>query len=214
MKNPIGNGELTRDLGIDVSRETMDRLEMYHQLLLKWNPKINLVSKTSIEDAWERHFVDSARLLQHAPIFEKWIDLGSGAGFPGMVIAILAAEVWPDREIHLVESDQRKCAFLRNVSRETDVRPTIHNCRIEGLDASGFDIVSARALATVDLLLSYSEKLLSKQGKCLFLKGKQCDNELIEAQKNWSFNYEKFSGSVENDGTILKIGGLTRVKKS
>lgn len=205
--------DLRLNFGFDVSRETYNRLEIYHALLLKWNPKINLVSESTINDAWTRHFVDSARLLEHASGVTKWVDIGTGAGFPGMVIAILAAEFYPQCEFHLVESDQRKCVFLRNVSRETSVRPRIHNCRIEELEISGFDIVSARALAPVGNLLEYSEKLISPNGKCLFLKGRQYDSELTKAQKSWRFKCEKFSGSTKNDGTILKIGGLTRVKQ-
>lgn len=205
--------ELQLAVGVDVSRETMSKLEKYLEILLKWNPKINLVSKNTIETAWKRHFVDSAQLIKHVPDFHKWADIGSGAGFPGMVIAILAAELYPESEIHLIESDQRKCAFLRNVSRETSVRPIIHNCRIEEFKDDEFDIVSARALASVELLLQYSEKLLSQQGKCLFLKGRQCDTELTEAQKTWNFEYDKISGSSEDDGIILRIGGLTRVEQ-
>jgi 16S rRNA (guanine527-N7)-methyltransferase len=205
--------ELRMVIGVDVSRETIRKLEKYLEILLKWNPKINLVSKHTIDHAWKRHFVDSAQLLQHAPNFQKWVDIGSGAGFPGMVIAILAAELYPESEIHLIESDQRKCAFLRNVSRETSVRPIIHNCRIEDFEGTGFDIVSARALASVDLLLHLSEKLLSRQGKCLFLKGRQCDTELTEAQKTWRFECDKIPGSTEDDGIIVRIGGLTRVEQ-
>lgn len=198
---------------VNVSRETFDKLEIYQQQLIKWNPKINLVSKSTIATVWLRHILDSVQIWPHAPKFDKWVDIGSGAGFPGMVIAILARELSPGSEIHLVESDARKCAFLRNVSRETNTKVTVHTSRIENLDEGRFDVVSARALASADKLLNYADKLLRPAGKCLFLKGAQCDNELQDANKNWDFQLERFPSLIAENSSILRIGGINRVER-
>ena len=124
---------MTEHLGsLTVSRETIDRLSIYANLLEKWNPRINLVSRSTLDDLWSRHIVDSAQLFELAPVTAKhWVDLGSGGGFPGLVIAILAKELRPELEVVLVESDQRKCAFLRTVSRETNCGAVVHSKRVE-----------------------------------------------------------------------------------
>ena len=138
---------------LNVSRETKARLEIYAELLRKWNPKINLVSKGTIDDLWSRHIIDSAQIYALAchPI-EHWIDLGSGGGFPGLVIAIMAADRGSPGKTTLVESDARKCAFLRTVIRETGANATVMNERIEVLPSLEADILSARALGSLELL--------------------------------------------------------------
>ena len=147
---------MTRDLicgSLDVSRETIDRLSHFEQTLLKWNPKINLVSKSSLQDIWTRHIVDSAQvfLLAEDHISKEedsnWLDIGSGGGFPGLVIAILAAERATRLSVTLIESDKRKAAFLRTAARECGVRVKVISNRIEKVDPQNADFLSARALA-------------------------------------------------------------------
>lgn len=171
-----------------VSRETIDRLEVYAGLLEKWNSTINLVSKNTINQMWKRHFLDSAQLWPHIPSETKTlVDIGSGAGFAGLVLAIIGMEKSPNMKFTLIESDSRKCAFMRNVSRETNINVEIITKRIEEVDDLKADVVTARALATVSQLLDYSKNILKKKGICLFLKGDACASELIEAKKSMDF---------------------------
>ena len=195
----------------DVSRETMARLEVYHDLTLKWTPKINLVSKSAQASLWERHFLDSAQLWEFRPHGAKrWIDLGSGGGFPGMVIAIIAAQAAPELHVTLVESDARKCAFLRTVAREVGIDATVLNQRAEDLPPNQADVVSARALAPIATLLGYAGRILRPGGVCLFLKGRQHDKELEAAAEMWSFEVTKAPSLTDPDGAILKIKDISR----
>ena len=172
----------------DVSRETMERLDTYHDLTLKWTPKINLVSKADSAALWERHFLDSAQIWgMRPPAANSWFDLGSGGGFPGLVIGIIAARAAPELHITLVESDARKCAFLRTVVRETGINATVLTKRAEDLAPNQADVVSARALAPVATLLGYAGGILRPGGVCLFLKGRQADKELEATAEMWSF---------------------------
>jgi 16S rRNA (guanine527-N7)-methyltransferase len=152
----------------DVSRETLTRLETYAALLTKWTRRINLVSAASLPDLWHRHIADSAQLLAFRPPARLWLDLGSGAGFPGLVVAILT----PDLHVRLVESDQRKCAFLRRVAEDTGTTVDIVPCRIETLPPQSADVISARALAPLTQLLAHAEKHLAPDGIGLFPKGR------------------------------------------
>ena len=138
---------------IDISDVTLEKLGIYHALLLKWNKAINLVSPKTIDQAWHRHFIDSAQLLPLIPPEAKiYADLGCGGGFPGLVLAIMH----PDLEVHLVESDERKCQFMRTVARETETKVTIHTKRIEDAhDDFCPDFVTARALSSLEQLLTY-----------------------------------------------------------
>jgi 16S rRNA (guanine527-N7)-methyltransferase len=183
----------------DVSRETMERLDTYHDLTLKWTPKINLVSKAAQGDLWQRHFLDSAQLWQLRPTGAKsWIDLGSGGGFPGLVIAIIAADAAP------------KCAFLRTVAREVGIDVTVLTQRAEALEPNQADVVSARAVAPVSTLLDYAGRILRLGGICLFLKGRQTDKELEAAAEMWSFEVTKTPSLTDPDGAILKIKDISR----
>lgn len=195
----------------DVSRETMERLDRYHDLTLKWTPKINLVSKAAQAHLWERHFLDSAQLWQSRPNGAKaWIDLGSGGGFPGLVIAIIAADAAPELHVTLVESDARKGAFLRTVARDTGIDVTVLTQRAEVLEPNQADVVSARALAPVATLLGYAGRILRPGGVCLFLKGRQADKELEAAAEMWSFEATKTPSLTDPDGAILKIKDISR----
>lgn len=191
---------------LDVSRETFERLEAYGKLLEKWNPKINLVSKATIEDLWVRHIVDSAQMFSMMPSdANRWIDLGSGGGFPGMVIAILAAELSPDLHVTLVESDQRKCAFLRTVSRETGCKATVLANRIDEIEPLNADILSARALADLKSLLKFAELHLSTGGTCLFPKGVTWQKEVEDARDSWRFSLDMSKSETQENAVILKI---------
>ncbi|NVO26027.1 16S rRNA (guanine(527)-N(7))-methyltransferase RsmG [Donghicola sp. C2-DW-16] len=201
-------GEIAK---LDVSRETLDRLNTYEELLKKWNRAINLVSPSTIRDAKSRHFVDSAQIYGLAdPNWKIWCDLGSGGGFPGMVIAILAAELNPAGKVVLVESDQRKAAFLRTVARETGVSAQVHSKRIEEVDPINADILSARALASLDQLLGFATIHMKAEGQALFPKGATWQQEVEEAQRSWSFSLQAHKSVVELNSVILSIGGIAR----
>ena len=159
---------------IDVSRETMDRLAAYVALVEKWQQRVNLVSASTLPDIWMRHIWDSAQLVPLVPAGTgRILDVGSGAGFPGLVLAALC-----NAELHLVESDQKKAVFLQTVIRETGIRAIVHNSRIESLPPIGADIVTARALASLDRLLELLEAQLVPGTRCLLLKGARAKAEL------------------------------------
>ena len=196
----------------NVSRETLDRLNTYHQLLHKWNPSINPVSRSTLADAWARHFADSAQLWSLSPeTATLWADFGSGGGFPGMVIAIFAAEKRPAMEVVLVESDGRKAAFLSAVARETGITPRILTDRVETLQALQADVVSARALASLDVLLGYAARHLVPGGMALFPKGEKAQAELDNARATWRFSLQEHRSQTDPSAAILQIEGLCRV---
>ncbi|GHA48279.1 ribosomal RNA small subunit methyltransferase G [Amylibacter ulvae] len=195
----------------NVSRETMCKLETYATLLEKWNPTINLVSKTTLSEKWQRHFLDSAQIWAHVPsTTTSWADIGSGAGFPGLVLAIVASEKRPELRITLIESDARKCAFLRNTARAVGVDVHILTQRIEAVENQQFDVVSARALASISQLLTYCDKILASNGNCLFLKGQGCDTELEAARQSHSFSAETFPSVTQQEARIVKITGIAQ----
>lgn len=198
--------------GFDVSRETLDRLSTHIELLKKWNPAINLVAKSTIEDAWNRHIVDSAQLFSAAPTKEgRWLDLGSGGGFPGLVCAILAAELAPAMDFTLVESDQRKCAFLRTAATAVGLNVKILSDRIESLPPQGAHIVSARALAPLDRLLDLCEPHLVPGAYSLFPKGNRHSEEVQAAKRHWRFKMEIKPSITDPKGVILVCGDIERV---
>lgn len=190
-----------------VSRETLARLKVYLGLLERWQKRINLVGNRSLADPWRRHFLDSAQLFPLLPKDTRsLVDLGSGAGFPGLVLGVLGVP-----EVHLVESDGRKCAFLREVARETGVSATIHIGRIEDLSPWPADVVTARALAPLDSLLSLALPFLDLGAAGLFLKGKSVFEELTEAKKSWKMAIKQFPSQSDPDGVILRLGNVQRV---
>lgn len=198
-----------------VSRETEERLSIYANLLSKWNPKINLVAKSTIDDMWSRHFADSAQLFQFRdPAHIHWLDVGSGAGFPGLVIAAMALDTAADLRVTLIESDQRKSAFIRNVIRETGVTATIITDRIEKVPPQNADIISARALADLTQLMAISERHRKKQGLCLFLKGRKAEDELTKAGEDWHMDVSQFPSLTDPDASVIKIGAFHRVSQS
>ena len=193
---------------LGVSRETLERLDTYVRLLEKWNKAINLVGPATLREVWQRHLLDSAQLLPLLPPppsnrLRRIADLGSGAGFPGLVLAILGAG-----EIHLVESDSRKCQFLREVSRETAANAMVHQARIEELSPLYADCVTARALAPLDLLLDYAARHLSVGGTALFLKGRDAARELTQAEARWSMAVSRHRSITDPAATVLRISAL------
>jgi 16S rRNA (guanine527-N7)-methyltransferase len=195
---------------MNVSRETEDKLKIYLALLQKWSPKINLVSPTSLKDAVRRHFDDSLQVASLCPDGARtWVDLGSGGGFPGAVVAIALENI--ELEVTLIESDQRKATFLRTVSRETNVPFNVIADRIEDVPAMECDVLSARALAPLDDLLAFTELHLGAQGTALFMKGGTWQTEVDDAQKKWRFTCETHTSVTHPNAAILEIGGLSRV---
>lgn len=196
-------------LGADVPRETIERLEVYAELLRRWNPKINLVSPSTLVDLWTRHMTDSLQLSGLAKAEGHWVDLGSGGGFPGLVIAIANADS-PTSTTTLVESDQRKATFLRTVIRETGITADVIARRIETIQPLSGDVLSARALAPLDMLLSFAERHRAVDGICLFPKGETWTQEVAAAEVNWRFRYEAVPSKTNAASVILKIGEFSR----
>jgi 16S rRNA (guanine527-N7)-methyltransferase len=190
----------------DVSRETLARLAVYGELLAKWQKAINLVGPRTLGDAWTRHFLDSAQLLPLVPADARvLVDLGSGAGFPGLVLAILGVP-----EVHLVESDTRKAAFLREVARATAAPVTVHAERIERVAPIRADVVTARALAPLGDLLALSERFLGPSTTALFPKGQNVEQELTDARKAWRMRAETLPSLTDPDARILRLGDISR----
>lgn len=191
----------------NVSRETMEKLEVYAALLEKWQKAVNLVSKSTLPDLWNRHMLDSHQILKHADANSgTWIDMGSGAGFPAIVVAICS-----DFDMHVVESDMKKCLFMREVSRETSTPITVHNSRIEAVDPFKADVISARALAPLGKLLDYTLPFSNEKTEFLFLKGQDVDVELTNAAKCWSMVTTKHQSLSSSEGCILKIKDVRRL---
>jgi len=203
-----------------VSRETLERLKTYEALLKQWQKTINLVAPSTLGDIWHRHFADSAQLLTLAPPGAKrWLDLGSGAGFPGLVLAILLAErgIGP---VTLIESDTRKAAFLAEVARRTGVPVDIRGTRIEKTatqanvvsretdDAAAWDVVTARALAPLPRLLELVAPFFANATIGLFLKGREAQVEVEAAQQSWDFAFDLHPSLTDTAGRIVVIRAL------
>lgn len=186
---------------LDVSRETQDRLTAYVALVEKWQRRVNLVSASTLPDIWSRHIWDSAQLAPLVPEGTRRIlDVGSGAGFPGLVLAALC-----DAECHLVESDQKKAIFLQTVVRECGIPAVIHTARIESLPSLGAEIVTARALAPMDRLLDLLADQLSAGTRCLFLKGAQAEQELATLGTRPDLSWELTPSLTNPDAFVVDL---------
>ena len=193
---------------VSVSRETFEKLYIFYRTLTKWQNSINLISESSTKNIWERHILDSAQLYKYVKdINGNILDFGSGAGFPGLVLAIMGK-----KNIHLVESDYKKCVFLKEISMLTDIDITIHNCRIENLKFFDVDLVTCRALAPLHKLIDYVENFVSKSSykdqnfpKLLFLKGKMYKQELSQLKKNKIIDFRQYTSITDRYGKILYI---------
>jgi 16S rRNA (guanine527-N7)-methyltransferase len=220
-----------------VSRETRERLEVYVDLLQRWQRRINLVSPSTLPHIWERHITDSLQLVPLIPNHARVVlDLGSGAGFPGLVLAI----AMPWLTVHLVESDGRKAAFLTEAARLTRCAAKVHARRVEALDPAALtwdgeclssplssnaprtpvngmspsgiaDVVTARALAPLNILLNLASRFLGPGSICLFPKGRQVEDELTDAARCWKMELDQIQSVTESSATILRVGGLGRV---
>jgi len=195
---------------LNVSRETMEKLKQYDELLQKWQKKINLVGPATMPDRWRRHFLDSAQLLPLIPEGAKiHVDMGSGAGFPGLVLAIMTG-----MEVHLIESDLRKCLFMREVIRVTGANVTVHNKRIEKVDDIKTDVISARALASLSKLLDYANPFLKEDTICIFPKGKRFEEELTELKYVWYIKEHRVTSVTDDEGVVLVIRGIEDVRET
>jgi 16S rRNA (guanine527-N7)-methyltransferase len=190
-----------------VSRETGDKLAQLAAELRRWQAIKNLVSSSTLDEVWSRHIADSLQLARLAPEARIWVDLGSGAGFPGLVVA-LAISDRSGAHVHLVESNGRKCAFLRHAARLTGAPVTVHEARVEAVVADfagSVDVVTARAVAPLAQLLSWSQELLKSGAAGLFPKGRDTAAELTEAEKSWRFNAELLPSRTDSEARIVRV---------
>ncbi|MBM3648216.1 MAG: 16S rRNA (guanine(527)-N(7))-methyltransferase RsmG [Alphaproteobacteria bacterium] len=197
-----------RPLGVDVSRETLDRLESLVSTLARWQKTINLVGRSTVDDIWGRHILDSAQLIPSIPTkAQRLADLGSGAGFPGLVVAAFR----PDLEVVLIEADARKAAFLGEAARRMGLerQPRIVVGRIEAAAPAQADVVTARALAPLSQLLAWAQHHRTDTAICLFHKGKGWQGELTEAMKAWDIDVRPLSSVTDRDAVILRIGSYS-----
>jgi 16S rRNA (guanine527-N7)-methyltransferase len=209
MSGAFGSGPVTPQV---LSERAQGRLASYVRLLRAWNPAINLVSRGSLDDVWHRHVQDSLQLLRFWQAGgQTWLDLGSGAGFPGMIVAIALAELSPETRVWLVEADRRKAEFLRTVSRETCVEVTVLAERIERLPPLGADTLSARALAPLATLCGFARRHLAPDGRAIFPKGVEAESEIAAARQNWRFNLESFTSETDPAARILVLSDLRHV---
>lgn len=199
----------------NVSRETLERLETYAALLVKWQRTINLVAPGTLDAVWQRHFADSAQILAlMPPNAQSWLDLGSGGGFPGLVLAILLNDPGrekPPKHIRLIESDVRKAAFLREVARQVGISVDILCERIEKIaihDKFDSDVITARALAPLDRLLPLVSPFFSVKSKAFLLKGQNVQSEVQAAEKNWQLTYDLVPSRTDRDARIVVISNL------
>lgn len=196
----------------NVSRETAQALDLYVTQLTRWQTVKNLVGPATLAEVWQRHVADALQLLTIAPEARRWLDLGSGAGIPGLILAI-AGKQRGDFHVELVESNARKCAFLSDTARLTGAPVTVHNARIESVigQRSGIDIVCARALAPLTQLLAWSEPLLTSGTVGLFPKGRDAAAELTEAEDAWTFTRDLIPSRTDSQARIVRVTSLSRV---
>ncbi len=195
-----------------VSRETLARLDRFTRLLLQWQKTTNLIGAATIPHLWTRHIADSLQLLALAPSARVWLDLGSGGGFPGLVIACaLAGE--RGATVHLIESNAKKAAFLREAVRELDLRAVVHGERIEHFSlpvGAHVDVITARAVAPLSVLFGYVALLLKTGAQALLLKGQDVEAELTEAAKYWTIKADLIPSKTSPEGRIVVLRGLSR----
>jgi 16S rRNA (guanine527-N7)-methyltransferase len=197
---------------VPVSRETAERLDRFVALLIEWQNKTNLIAPSTVGEIWTRHIADSLQLLEHVPDASRWIDLGSGGGFPGLVLACALADT-PGTRIYLVESNMKKAAFLRRTARLLEVPAIVEPVRIEDFVqafTAPVDIVTARALAPLNHLLGLAFPLIERGAKGLFLKGQDVEAELTEASKYWNIEASLLPSQTSRDSRIVAVQALAR----
>lgn len=190
----------------------LERIDHFVRLVEKWNPSINVIARSTVASLWERHILDSLQIFCCAQSAMKtWVDLGSGGGFPGIVVAILAADALPELRVSLVESDRRKAVFLSETIRQLGLSATVHATRIEDLPPQYADVVSARALAPLSVLCGFAFRHLREDGIGAFLKGAQAEAEIAEARKAWRFELDRNESVTDSRSSILFLKGLRHV---
>jgi len=193
----------------DVSRETSEKLLALIAALEDWRGRINLMGPKEYDSLWRRHILDSAQLIEHLPDKGAIADLGSGGGFPGLVLAIMRPA--GSGPVHMIDSVGKKCAFLRQIVRDLGLHAQIHQARIEAVSLSQISCVTARALAPLDKLLTYAEPWTREGAGALFLKGQNWQEELTLAQKCWRFSSKVIPSLSHSGGVVLKLSEISRV---
>jgi 16S rRNA (guanine527-N7)-methyltransferase len=197
---------------VPVSRETLARLDRFVATLLTWQRRINLIAPATVPEIWTRHIADSLQLLALAPTARLWLDLGSGGGFPGIVIACALAET-PGTQVHLIESNGKKAAFLREAVRVTGAPVIVHQARIEQMGTTldeSVEVVTARALAPLNELLALAEPWLKTGAQALFAKGQDVGAELTEASRYWNIEAVLVPSKTDPNARILKVSQVHR----
>ena len=191
---------------LNVSRETLNGFYEYETLLSKWNEKINLVSKNTLVDIWERHFLDSGQIIKHVEASGKrWVDVGSGAGFPGLVVALLLRDRKIDCDLVLVEKNPKKGFFLNEVIRKLNLSVEVLNDNIDSLEPLNADILTARAFSELENLIEIAFRHRKKEGICLFLKGENYRMELDKTLNYWFFDYDIVDSLSSSSGKIIRV---------
>ena len=191
---------------LNVSRETLNGFYEYETLLSKWNEKINLVSKNTLVDIWERHFLDSGQIIKHVEASGKrWVDVGSGAGFPGLVVALLLRDRKIDCDLVLVEKNPKKSFFLNEVIRKLNLSVEVVNDNIDNLEPLNADILTARAFSELNNLIEIAFRHRKKEGICLFLKGENYRIELDKTLNYWFFDYDIVDSLSSSSGKIIRV---------
>lgn len=205
------SGELADLAGCAITDRTVAALNAYAAIITKWNRSINLVSKATEDQVWSRHIADSVQLWRHVPTgVRRLADLGSGAGFPGLVLALLASQDGSDPDVILIESDQRKSAFLREAARAMGVRVRVENARIEQVAPLGAQLVTARALAALPRLLELAVPHMAKGAVGLFPKGVGHAAEIEAARLCWSFDIDVFPSQTDSEARLLRVSNIHR----
>lgn len=199
-------------LQYDVSRETNEKLTAFVSLLTEWNAKMNLVSKNSLEDVWMRHILDSLQLIKYIPQNTKiLLDIGSGAGFPALVLAIVMQEKMPTAKWILIESITKKTVYLNDVCAKLNLENVlVENNRVENLQFKNIDLITARAVAALDILCGYAYGIAGAKAKMLLLKGRTYEEEICSAKQKWNFDYSVSPNAYGSDGVILQIDNLRK----
>jgi len=197
--------------GVDLTAETLDALHVFADLVVKWTQRINLVSRGSIPDIWSRHIIDSAQLYPLSPSrARRFLDIGSGGGFPGLVLALIARQERPGSHMLLIESDQRKATFLREAVRLTAAPVDVISKRAEQVPAQGAEFVTARALAPLSDLLGYVFPHISRDGVAVLPKGTSAEVEIGIARNDWMFDLDVLPSQTDTSGRLLRITNLNR----
>jgi len=197
---------------VGATPQRLSDIERFREMLIETNGAFNLVGASTLTDFWSRHFVDSAQLIWFDRQARTWADLGSGAGLPGLILAILLKGV-PGARVHLVDSMAKRCRFLGQVVESLDLPAEVHNARAESLDLV-VDVVTARACAPLDRLLGFSRPYFARGARGLFLKGADADSEIVQAKKGWRFDAEVFTSLSDPRGRVVSIPRLAVRRKA